>query len=99
MNAKVPPFLNSLKTRNPPAAAVPLLRAVWHGLHGEWFARRGEHSQKPPIAHEWFERLWPHTSRVELFAREHRSGWDSWGPDLPVLEPVEMPPPSEDRAA
>jgi len=41
--------------------------------HGLWFARRGEHSQKPPIAHEWFERLWPHSSRVELFARERSS--------------------------
>lgn len=36
MNAKVVAFLGSLKTANPPAAAVPLLRAVWHGLRGEW---------------------------------------------------------------
>jgi hypothetical protein len=29
MNAEVAAFLDSLKTGNPPAAAVPLLRAVW----------------------------------------------------------------------
>jgi hypothetical protein len=36
MNTEVAAFLDSLTTGNPPADAVPLLRAVWHGLHGEW---------------------------------------------------------------
>jgi len=38
MNTEVAAFLDSLKTGTPPAAAVPLLRAVWHGLRGEWDA-------------------------------------------------------------
>ncbi len=36
MNAKVDAFVESLNTGTPPAAAAPLLRAVWHGLRGEW---------------------------------------------------------------
>jgi len=31
-------FLDNVKTGNPPAVAIPLLRAVWHGLRGEWEA-------------------------------------------------------------
>jgi len=38
MNTEVAAFLDSLKTGTHPAAAVPLLRAVWHGLRGEWEA-------------------------------------------------------------
>jgi len=40
MNAEVAAFLDSLKTGKPPADAVPLLQAVWHGLHG---AREAAH--------------------------------------------------------
>jgi hypothetical protein len=38
MNAEVAAFLDSLKSGIPPAAAAPILRAVWHGLRGEWEA-------------------------------------------------------------
>jgi hypothetical protein len=36
MNAEAAAFLDSLKSGIPPAAAAPILRAVWHGLRGEW---------------------------------------------------------------
>lgn len=29
-------FLGSLNAPSPPADAAPLLRAIWHGLRGEW---------------------------------------------------------------
>ena len=32
MNAEVAAFLDSLESSTPPATAVPLLLAVWHGL-------------------------------------------------------------------
>ena len=38
-----------------------------------------EHSRKPTEAYEWMETYYPGVRRAELFARETRSGWDSWG--------------------
>jgi len=38
MSADVAAFLDSVKTGDPPAADVPLVRAVWHGLRGDWEA-------------------------------------------------------------
>lgn len=37
-----------------------------------------EHSRKPDQMHRDLEALWP-GPRVELFARQSRPGWDSWG--------------------
>jgi len=37
-----------------------------------------EHSRKPDEMHANLERLYP-GPRVELFARQRRAGWDSWG--------------------
>lgn len=37
------------------------------------------HSAKPPDVHERIERLYPTASKIELFARQKRIGWDSWG--------------------
>lgn len=42
-----------------------------------------EHSKKPYEAHRRIERMYPHiVSRVELFARESRAGWDCWGNEV-----------------
>ncbi|HKU82057.1 MAG TPA: MT-A70 family methyltransferase [Candidatus Tumulicola sp.] len=43
-------------------------------LHG-----RSEHSRKPQIFRELIEQLCGQRPRIELFARETRDGWDSWG--------------------
>lgn len=43
---------------------------------------RGRHSAKPDLMQEGLERLWPDASRIELFARRRRPGWDSWGDEL-----------------
>jgi N6-adenosine-specific RNA methylase IME4 len=39
------------------------------------------HSVKPLELHETLERYYPDfaDSRIELFAREPREGWDAWG--------------------
>ena len=42
-------------------------------------APRGRHSQKPDSVYELLEDLYPSVPRIELFARERRPGWDSWG--------------------
>jgi N6-adenosine-specific RNA methylase IME4 len=48
---------------------------------GRWPGRL--HSEKPPVIHEWAERLSP-GPRLELFARRTRPGWDAVGDELPV---------------
>jgi N6-adenosine-specific RNA methylase IME4 len=38
-----------------------------------------EHSRKPDQLYLDLERMFPHARRCELFAREQRPGWESWG--------------------
>ena len=42
-------------------------------------AARREHSRKPDVAYELIETMYPRAARVELFARNARNGWVSWG--------------------
>ncbi len=37
------------------------------------------HSTKPVCAYEMLENLFPGSSKLELFARHTRKGWDCWG--------------------
>jgi N6-adenosine-specific RNA methylase IME4 len=46
-------------------------------------APRGRHSQKPLAAYELIERAYPRLSKLELFARNSRPGWQSWGNQAP----------------
>lgn len=46
---------------------------------GRWEGRR--HSEKPPVIHEWAERM-GRGPRVELFARRAREGWDVIGDEV-----------------
>ncbi len=41
-----------------------------------------EHSRKPEEAFEAAERLIPNVDRLELFSRQERSGWDSFGNEI-----------------
>jgi len=38
-----------------------------------------KHSEKPEIFYEMIETLYPTSKKIELFARNKRPGWDSWG--------------------
>ncbi|SPL63603.1 Spo0J and IME4 domain-containing protein [Ochrobactrum soli] len=40
---------------------------------------KGRHSAKPAFFAETIERLWPDLSKLELFCRSPRPGWDAWG--------------------
>ena len=44
-------------------------------------AKRTKHSRKPELFYELIERMYPLGERthVELFARQSRNGWQSWG--------------------
>lgn len=41
-----------------------------------------KHSQKPEIAYEIIERLYPTTRKLEMYARNTRPGWDCWGNEV-----------------
>lgn len=43
---------------------------------------RREHSQKPDEVYEIVERMFPELRKIELFARNEREGWSSWGDEL-----------------
>jgi len=43
------------------------------------FAERTEHSKKPDIFYEIIEKMYPKHSKIELFARSKREGWEAWG--------------------
>jgi N6-adenosine-specific RNA methylase IME4/ParB-like chromosome segregation protein Spo0J len=46
-------------------------------------APRGRHSQKPECLYELIERMYPHASKLEFFARARRPGWVAWGNEVP----------------
>lgn len=93
------PFL--LGVRGKPSVARPGLGALLDPLEGDDMcelevtlqARRREHSRKPDAAFDAIDGMFPdsHGRRVELFAREPRDGWRSWG-----NETEKFPPPSDD---
>lgn len=45
-------------------------------------APRREHSQKPDEVYALIERMYPNSKWLELFARQRREGWTSWGGQL-----------------
>jgi len=46
------------------------------------YADRGRHSEKPDAFYQLIERWYPTLSKTELFARQPRDGWVSWGNQL-----------------
>jgi N6-adenosine-specific RNA methylase IME4 len=53
--------------------------------HFTWPRRR--HSEKPAEFFEIVEQVSP-APRLEMFARKHRAGWDSWGDEAPARSAV-----------
>ena len=41
-----------------------------------------KHSKKPEIAYQMIESFYPDLGKIELFARNKRKGWDSWGNEI-----------------
>jgi N6-adenosine-specific RNA methylase IME4 len=41
-----------------------------------------KHSKKPVKTYELIESISPYSERIELFARNKRDGWDSWGNEV-----------------
>lgn len=47
-----------------------------------------EHSRKPDEAYDLIEALSPGARRVDLFSRQSRPGWDSWGHEATKFDEV-----------
>lgn len=47
-------------------------------------AKRRKHSQKPDAVYGIIEAMYPQTTKIELFARDARKGWDCWGNQAPT---------------
>ena len=47
-----------------------------------FYADALKHSQKPIKVYEMLELYYPNKSKIELFARSTRFGWDAWGNEL-----------------
>ena len=45
-----------------------------------------KHSKKPECAYKMIESLFPGSNKLEMFARNTRSGWESWGNEIHEVE-------------
>ena len=46
------------------------------------------HSKKPVFAYEMIEAMFPNTNKLELFARNHRDGWDCFGNETSKIDNI-----------
>lgn len=51
-------------------------------IHSVFTEQVKRHSQKPEIAYQIIERLYPQAEKLEMYCRSKRSGWDSWGNEV-----------------
>jgi N6-adenosine-specific RNA methylase IME4 len=66
---------------------LPVAKEERGKIHSVFTEQVKSHSQKPNIAYEIIERLYPNTERLELFARRKRQtlfggSWDVWGNEV-----------------
>ncbi len=43
---------------------------------------RTNHSAKPEAVYKWIENAFPALEKLEMYAREKREGWKSWGNEV-----------------
>lgn len=51
-------------------------------IHTVFRERVTKHSKKPEIAYQIIERLYPNLKKLEMYARNTRDNWDSFGKEL-----------------
>src|SRR3990167_8231709 len=61
---------------------LPVARDERGKIHSVFTEQVKRHSQKPEIAYQILERLYPEANKLELFARNKREGWDVWGDEV-----------------
>lgn len=58
---------------------TPIAKNERGKIHSVFTEQVKKHSQKPQVAYEIIERLYPEAKKIELYARNHRENWDFWG--------------------
>lgn len=61
---------------------TPVAKEERGKIHTVFREKVQRHSQKPEIAYQIIERLYPETNKLELYARKTRDGWDCWGNEV-----------------
>lgn len=61
---------------------TPVEKSERGKIHTVFREKSKRHSQKPEIAYEIIERLYPDAKKIELYARQERNGWDCWGNEI-----------------
>lgn len=61
---------------------TPVARDERGKIHTVFRERVTKHSKKPNVAYEIIERLYPDLKKLEMYARETRDGWDSFGNEV-----------------
>ncbi len=65
--------------KKPMLLIAPSQRGKWTTVLREMATK---HSVKPQVAYDFIEALYPGESKIELFARRKRLGWDCWGNEV-----------------
>jgi N6-adenosine-specific RNA methylase IME4 len=64
----------------------PTLLPVERNMRGKlttvFSERAREHSRKPDIAYNIIHSLYPQGSKIDVFSREHRVGYEQWGDEI-----------------
>ena len=61
---------------------TPVAKEERGKIHTVFREKVTKHSKKPEIAYEIIERLYPNLRKLEMYARNTRYGWDSWGNEV-----------------
>ena len=61
---------------------LPVAKEQRGKIHTVFTEQVTRHSKKPEISYQIIERLYPDTTKLELFARYKRKGWDVWGNEV-----------------
>lgn len=61
---------------------LPVAKNERGKIHSVFTEKVKRHSQKPQVAYEIIERLYPFYNRLEMYARNERQDWDCWGNEV-----------------
>lgn len=61
---------------------LPVDKDMRGKIHSVFTEQVKKHSQKPIIAYEIIEKLYPNAKKIELYARNYRENWFCWGDEI-----------------
>lgn len=62
---------------------LPVAQSERGKIHTVFTEQVKKHSQKPEISYEIINRLYPNATKLEMYARNKRDGYDRWGLEAP----------------